>query len=222
MSNSSLKSITLYSHRGTPNPFKAAFFLEELGLPYTVEDVSDRLKVEPYISVNQNGRVPSIHDPNTNVTIFESGAIVEYLIDTYDKENRLTYTSSPEKWQLKSWLFFQVSGQGPYYGQKAWFTVYHPEKIPSAIERYDKEIKRVIKVVDAHLTKTGGKWLVGDKMTYADLAWLPWENVALHVLIEDGQDWAAKEAPKYKAWIDSLFALESWKRVQQHPDLKRT
>jgi len=217
----SSKPLILYSHRGTPNPFKAALFLEELGVPYTVEDVGHRLKVEPFISVNPNGRVPAIHDPNTNVTVFESGAIVEYLVETYDKENRLTYTSGQEKWQLKSWLFYQVSGQGPYYGQKAWFSNYHPEKVPSAEERYANEIKRVIKVIEAHLTKTGGKWLVGDKVTYADLAWLPWENVALSWLLQDGNAWAEKEAPKYLAWIGSLKELESWKKVTSHPDLIR-
>jgi glutathione S-transferase len=68
---SNIKPITFYSHRGTPNPFKVALLLEELELPYAVEDVGDRMKVEPYISVNPNGRAPSIHDPNTNVTIFE-------------------------------------------------------------------------------------------------------------------------------------------------------
>ena len=80
------------------------------------------IKEEPYISVNPNGRVPAIEDPNTGVTLWESGAIIEYLMDTYDKDGKLHYTNSPEKFTQLSWMHFQMSGQGPYFGQKAWFT----------------------------------------------------------------------------------------------------
>jgi len=68
---SDIKPLVLYSHRGTPNPFKAALLLEELGVPYTVEEIGDGMKKEPYISVNPNGRAPSLSDPNTGVTVFE-------------------------------------------------------------------------------------------------------------------------------------------------------
>lgn len=63
----------------------------------------------------------AIIDPNTNITLFESGAIVSYLITTYDKSNSLTYTSSPETFHLQQWAYFQASGQGPYFGQAAWY-----------------------------------------------------------------------------------------------------
>ena len=62
----------------------------------------------------------AIEDPNTGITLFESNAIIAYLIETYDKEGKITYTSSPEKWELKQWSYFQASGQGPYFGQAAW------------------------------------------------------------------------------------------------------
>lgn len=63
----------------------------------------------------------AIIDPNTDITLFESGAIVSYLITTYDNSNSLTYTSSPEKFHLEQWAYFQASGQGPYFGQAAWY-----------------------------------------------------------------------------------------------------
>ena len=63
----------------------------------------------------------AIIDPNTDITLFESGAIVSYLITTYDKSNSVTYTSSPETFQLQQWAYFQASGQGPYFGQAAWY-----------------------------------------------------------------------------------------------------
>lgn len=88
--------------------------LKELGLPYEYKywDFPD-LKTPPYEKINPNGRVPSIEDPNTGITLWESGAILEYLIETYDTKQKFTYTSSPEKFRLKQWLHFQVSGQGP-------------------------------------------------------------------------------------------------------------
>ena len=88
--------------------------LEELKIPYTTEymDFAD-LKKAPFEKLNPNGRVPVIIDPNTNITLWESGAIIEYLVATYDKSASLTYTSTPEKFYVSQWLHFQMSGQGP-------------------------------------------------------------------------------------------------------------
>jgi len=121
------------------------------------------LKKPPFEKLNPNGRVPAIEDPNTGITLWESGAIVEYLVETYDTKHSLTYASSPEKYFVKQWLHFQMSGQGPYFGQAAWFEKFHPEKIESAKERYKNEIKRVLKVLDKHLESSGKGYLVGDK-----------------------------------------------------------
>ena len=76
------------------------------------------LKKDDFLSKKSpNGRVPVIEDPNTGITLWESGAILEYLIDQYDKEGKFTIKSTPEKYYLQQWLHFQVSGQGPYYGK---------------------------------------------------------------------------------------------------------
>ncbi len=206
-----------------PNPWKTAIMLEELGVEYEHKQLQfPEMKQEPFESVNPNGRVPAIVDPNTGVTMWESGAIIEYLVETYDKDKKFSYDSSPEKWLTKTWLHFQMSGQGPYFGQKAWFSMFHPEKIPSAIERYEKEVKRVVGVIDRHLKKNGTEYLVGDKCTYADLAFIPWNtfipNFGLDVDV-------AKEYPNFHAWNDRLTArpavkkvLEAWgkAKAQQH------
>ncbi|KAF2395916.1 URE2 protein [Trichodelitschia bisporula] len=201
-----LQPITLYGHGPTRNPIKVAVLLEELGLPYVIKsiDYEKELKFEPYISINPNGRLPAIEDPNTGVKMFESGAICEYLVETYDTEGRLTYTTSPEKWLLKSWLHFQMSGQGPYWGQLFWFKFFHEEKnLTSAITRYENEAKRVIGVIDAHLTKKGGRdevrYLVGDKITYVDLAWLTWNTVIDMMFPEGTWDWKT-EVPAFAKW----------------------
>ena len=110
----SVKPIKLYGHAGGPNPWKVAILLEELNVPYEMQlmDFPD-LKKSPFEDINPNGRVPAIEDPNTGLNLWESGAIIEYLIETYDKENKLRYTGNgKERWEQECWLHFQMSGQG--------------------------------------------------------------------------------------------------------------
>ncbi|KAK2594183.1 hypothetical protein QQS21_008122 [Conoideocrella luteorostrata] len=197
---SSIKPLTLWSHASGPNPWKVAIILEELSIPYEAKFVDfSQVKIEPFISVNPNGRIPGLEDPNTNITMWESGAIIDYLIDQYDTSNKLQYTSLKEKYQTKAWEHFQMSGQGPYFGQLIWFTRYHPEKVPSAVERYTKEIKRVTSVIDTHLKKQGTEYLVGDKLTYADLMFVPWATAVTPLV---GEHLAEYDA--YNAWLKKL------------------
>ncbi|KAF7512808.1 hypothetical protein GJ744_000375 [Endocarpon pusillum] len=205
------KPITLYSHASGPNPWKVAILLEELKLPYTtVFKAFEDLKKEPFLSLNPNGRVPAIEDPNTDITLAESGAIIQYLIETYDKSHTLSYPSSPEKFQTYQWLHFQMSGQGPYFGQKAWFSTFHPEKLPSAEARYENEIKRVLGVIDSHLKKTGREYLVGDKCTYADLAWVTWDSLVGWLV--PGLD-VQKEFPAFAKWNERVTSRPAVKKV---------
>lgn len=88
--------------------------LNELGLPY--ESEFPKPHEEPYLSVNPNGRFPAIEDPNTGIILWESGSIIEYLLDVYDPGKDLGYTSFPEKHEQNNWKHFQTSGQGPYFG----------------------------------------------------------------------------------------------------------
>ncbi|KAI1862688.1 uncharacterized protein JN550_010025 [Neoarthrinium moseri] len=134
----------------------------------------DDVKKKPFTHINPNGRTPAIEDPNTGLTLWESGAIIQYLIEKYDIDKTLTYDTFAEKQHLNQWLQFQMSGQGPYYGVAAWFNVLHQEKIPSAIERYNDQLRRVLGVLNQWLE--GRQWLVGDKITYADLAFAPWND----------------------------------------------
>lgn len=171
--------------------------LEELNIPYVnkLVDFAD-MKKEPYESINPNGRVPAIEDPNTGITLWESGAILEYLVETYDKQNSISFQSgSKEYFQAKQWLHFQMSGQGPYFGQAVWFTRYHPEKITSAQERYIKEIRRVSGVLDGVLKDK--QYLVGEKFSYADLAFIVWFGIAEMFGIN-----LPEEFPHLSAWLD--------------------
>jgi glutathione S-transferase len=98
---------------------------------------------------------------------------------------------------------------GPYYGQAAWFTNFHPEKIPSAIERYRKEMVRVVGVIDRGLE--GKEYLVGNKCTYADLSFLTWHSLIDRVSKDEPLDIASYK--NYNAWIERLMARPAVKKV---------
>lgn len=71
-------------------------------------DISE-VKQEPHILLNPNGRVPTLEDPNTGIVLWESGAIIEYLVETYDKEQKVSIHQFPEKYHLRQFSYFQAS-----------------------------------------------------------------------------------------------------------------
>ncbi|THC88466.1 hypothetical protein EYZ11_012091 [Aspergillus tanneri] len=144
---------------------------------------------------------------------FRSGAILQYLEEVYDTEKKLTYHTLHERHLLNQWLHFQMSGQGPYYGQCGWFSVLHHEKLPSAIERYKNEVHRILGVLNTALESK--EWLVGDKCTFVDLAFLPW-NTQLHMVLmtAPGEDPLAAY-PNVKAWHSRIEGRESWKKAAE-------
>ncbi|PLB46062.1 putative glutathione S-transferase [Aspergillus steynii IBT 23096] len=207
------KPIVLYIHPSGPNPWKVVAVLEELSIPYETRFLHGAaIKQEPFISVNPNGRLPAIEDPNTNITLWESGAILEYLVETYDKERTVSFEpGTPEYFHAKQWLHFQMSGQGPYFGQFVWFSVHHAEKIPSAQERYLNEVKRVSGVLDKFLE--GREWLVGGKFSYVDAAFLPWFGI-MGRFTGDAID-LEKDFPNLDAWLKRLNARPAIAKTQK-------
>ncbi|KAI1333067.1 glutathione S-transferase [Xylariaceae sp. FL0255] len=180
------KPIKIWLTPPGPNPWMVVVICEKLGLNYEFEVFEFKdIKSMPFIGINPNGRVPAIEDPNTGVTLWESGAIIQYLVEQYDIQKKLMYDTLVERHQLNQWLQFQMSGQGPYFGQLAWFKVLHHEKLPSAIERYHAEMKRILGVLDKCLA--GREWLVGDNTMF------------------DG-------FPNFKSWHKRMTLRESWSR----------
>ena len=112
MSNATLKPIIVWGHEIGPNPLKVRMILEELDLPYEYKIVAfEDMKKEPFISINPNGRVPAIEDPNTGLVLCESGPIVEYLVEQYDKEYKISYEGFEERYLIRQWIGFQISGE---------------------------------------------------------------------------------------------------------------
>ncbi|KAK9434595.1 glutathione S-transferase-like protein OpS6 [Metarhizium brunneum] len=179
---STLNPITVWVHPHGPNPFKVLIVLEELGLAYdkvtllsfthvfvngklieALEITIENPKEASFLALNPNGRLPTIKDPNNgDLILWESGAIVEYIVDTYDKDNKLTLPGNADQWHLKQYLHFQMSGQGPYFGQAVWFHKSHHEDLPSAKTSYDEQIMRVFDVLNTILE--GRHYLLGEKL----------------------------------------------------------
>lgn len=170
-----MTKIQLYS-LGTPNGQKVSIALEEMKIPYEAHRI-DILKgdqhKESFKKINPNSKIPAIVDPDgpggKPLSIMESGAILLYLAG---KSGSFLSADPREYSETLQWLFFQVGGVGPMFGQFGHFYKYAPEKIPYAIERYQKEVRRILGVLDQHLK--GKKFLVGDEYSIADMATSPW------------------------------------------------
>ena len=176
----------------TPNGWKVSIMLEEIGLPYTVKPIRLEMleqKQEWYQAINPNGRIPTIVDREEgDFAVFESGAILIYLAE---KTGKLMPSDPKGRSTVLQWLMFQMAGIGPMQGQANVFYRYAPEKIPYAIDRYQKETKRLYSVLDKRLADH--EYLAGD-YSIADVATWPW--VILH-------GWAGVD-------VDDLPNLERW------------
>jgi glutathione S-transferase len=175
------------------------------------------VKTREYLAINPNGRLPAIYDPNTDLTLWESGAIIEYLVDRYDTSRKISFEPGSKEAQLaRQWLFFQASSHGPYYGQACWFEKFHPKRVPSAVGRYVKEINRVSGVVNHFLSKQetgqGSSWLVRGRISFADLAWASWQ-ITVTKLIQEEDGYDVNKFPFVKDWLDRMLSREPVRKV---------
>jgi len=188
----------------TPNGHKVSIMLEELGLDYQVHALNlgaMEQKSPEYLAINPNGRIPAIVDRDADdFAVFESGAILIYLAE---KTGRLLPSERKARSRVMQWLMFQMGGVGPMQGQANVFTRYFPQHIPAAIQRYQRETRRLYEVMDSHLRQHD--YLAGD-YSIADIATWPW--VRIHT-------WSGVS-------LDGLQYLSSWlQRVGQRPAVQR-
>jgi GSH-dependent disulfide-bond oxidoreductase len=162
----------------TPNGVKVSIMLEEIGLPYEVHLVDfnkDDQKTPEFLSLNPNGKIPAILDPDgpggRPLPLFESGAILQYLAE---KTGRLLPQDPARRWQTIQWLHFQMGGIGPMFGQVGFFHKFagkdFEDKRP--LQRYVIEAKRLLGVMETHLQDR--QWFMDDEYTIADISMLGW------------------------------------------------
>ncbi|HJR70673.1 MAG TPA: glutathione S-transferase N-terminal domain-containing protein [Gammaproteobacteria bacterium] len=188
----------------TPNGWKASITLEELGLPYKVRriDFDKKEQKEPwYLKINPNGRIPTIVDHgNGGFAVFESGALMIYLAE---KAGRLLPTDVKGRSLVIQWLMFQMGGIGPMMGQANVFYRYAPERIPYAIDRYQREVRRLFEVLETRLADH--EFLAGD-YSLADIANWSWVR---------GYKWSG-------VTLDGLPNLTRWlEAIGERPAVKR-
>ncbi|MCB8769851.1 glutathione S-transferase [Acinetobacter soli] len=166
--------IDLY-YWGTPNGHKITIALEEMGLEYKIYPINilDNDQFQPdFLRISPNNKIPAIVDQNgphgQPISIFESGAILQYL----GRKTDMFYpTDEQARVEVEQWLMWQMGGFGPMLGQNHHFGRFAPEKIPYAIDRYVTESKRLYKVLNTQLI--GQKFVAGE-YSIADMAILPW------------------------------------------------
>ncbi|KAI1438252.1 glutathione S-transferase [Xylaria sp. CBS 124048] len=164
----------------TPNGIKVSILLEELNLQYkvTAVDISTNVQKEPwFLEINPNGRIPAMTDTlnGKQIRVFESGAMMQYIVDQYDKDHKVSYPfGTAEYYEVSSWLMWQMGGLGPMQGQLNHFNRYAPERIQYGIDRYMGEVRRLYRTMEAALKKSTSGYLVGDRCTIADIACWGW------------------------------------------------
>lgn len=201
--------IDLYT-AATPNGRKISIALEEMQLPYRVHHIQLgelEQKTTRFLRLNPNGRIPVIADSEADKEpIFESGAILVYLAE---KTNHFLATTPRERSVTLQWLFFQAAGIGPMQGQANVFNRYAPEKIPYAIERYQREVRRLYEVLDGRLATV--EFLAG-QYSIADMATWPW------VVSHDWSGVSIEGLQHLRRWLDAIGERPAVQRGMDVPE----
>ncbi len=195
----------------TPNGHKITIFLEETGLPYALKPVNigKGEQFNPaFLRISPNNRIPAIvdHQPADGgepISIFESGAILQYLAE---KTGKLLPGDIRGRTEVMEWLFWQMGGLGPMLGQNHHFNQYAPEKIPYAIERYMKETERLYGVLDHRLAN---REFITAQYSIADIAAYPW------IVSYRKQRVDLQEFPNVKRWLDAIQTRPAVQRAYE-------
>ncbi|NNK78283.1 MAG: glutathione S-transferase family protein [Litoreibacter sp.] len=191
----------------TPNGWKISIALEEMGLPYEVKLINigagDQFEPE-FLKIAPNNRMPAIIDPDgpdgAPISIFESGAILQYLAR---KTGKFYGSTERERVKVEEWLMWQMGGVGPMAGQAHHFLKYAPSMdppndLPYAKDRYRNETGRLYRVLNNQLADN--EFVAGDFFSIADMALWPW------VSGWEGQQQTLEDKPHLARWLDLCAA----------------
>ena len=160
--------IDLYSSP-TPNGRKISIMLEELGVQYNAIhiDLEKKEQFSDFFSkISPSNKIPVIVDNDKGNTVFESGAILLYLAEKYDKFLNKNYY-----WEIVQWLFFQMSYVGPMLGQAHQYLFYNAGKSKFAEEKSKGYTKHVYQILDERLSS---REYIVDEYSIADISIWPW------------------------------------------------
>ena len=192
----------------TPNGHKITIFLEESGVPYTIKPVNisigEQFKPE-FLKISPNNRIPEMVDTDPAdgkepLSVFESGAILQYLAE---KTGKFLPADVRGRAEVMQWLFWQMGGLGPMAGQNGHFNNYAPDKIPYAIDRYVKETERLYGVLDERLED---REFIAGEYSIADMASYPW------IVPHERHGQKLDELKNFKRWFTA---------IQQRPAVQR-
>jgi GST-like protein len=190
--------IRLYAWH-TPNGRKVSVMLEEVGLRYEIVKVNlgKREQFSPeFTAISPNQKIPAIVDGG--LALAESGAILVYLAE---RTGRLLPVAT--RYQTLQWLMFQMAHIGPMLGQAHHFRLQAKEKLPYAIERYEKEASRLYAVLDQQLTRQ--EFLAGE-YSIADIATYPWVMRYFNFGVQ------LDDYPAVKRWTETIGARPAVER----------
>jgi GST-like protein len=207
----------------TPNGVKASIMLEETGLPYDAHLIDfgkDDQKTPEFLSLNPYGKIPAILDPNgpggRPLALFESGAILLYLAE---KTGKLLPADAGARYETLEWLFWQVGGMGPMFGQVGFFHKFagreYEDKRP--LQRYRDEAKRVLATLDSRLA--GRQWVMGESYTIADVSMLGWVR-NLVGFYEAGELVGFSNYTNVGGWLERGLARPAVQRGLRIPERK--
>ncbi|KAL9621239.1 MAG: hypothetical protein Q9160_004260 [Pyrenula sp. 1 TL-2023] len=209
-----MKPIILHAHPG-PNPWKIAVILTELSLPYTIKvwSTEDQKKPPFTTTLNPNGFTPVIEDPNTDIILWESGAIAAYLLTTYDTPSHTlsfrAITSPRDSALLFQYTFFQATFQGPHLSNALYF-LRNPNA--EARQRFVDESVRVFGVLETELE--GKEWLVGGRCSAADLVFVPY-MWSVPLIMGDLAKELPERFPRVYEWVGRMSERKSVKMVRE-------
>ena len=194
----------------TPNGWKISIALEELGLAYTVKPVNigrGEQFTPGFLAVSPNNRIPALvdHAPpggGAPFSSFETGAMLVYLAE---KTGQLLPSDWRGRHTVLPWLMWQMGGLGPMLGQHGHFLLYASEKIPYAIDRYQRETRRLYGVLNTKLGQTGA-FVAGGGYSIADIAVFPW------IMTHKAQGLTLDDWPHVKRWFATVRARDAVQR----------
>jgi GST-like protein len=191
----------------TPNGKKAPILLAELDWPYELHLVNlgqnDQKKPE-YLRINPNGKIPALVDTERPdggmVTVFESGAILEYLAD---KASRFLPRDEPGRSEVLSWAYWQAGGPGPFFGQLLAFGRNQAGN-EGAFSKFLEESKRLTHVLEGPLRDR--EWIAGS-YSIADIANYPW-----FAAVRESQPAVLEGAEAVLRWMDRMATRPAVKK----------